>query len=170
MSNAKRQRTEAQTPARGSPTSSVATPERPEDVSSSAASSDNWQPLDEVPHLLLEELFKDNAGDVASALDRLKDLFHENEKHRVDGIDMGALGLIAQTMRRFPTELEVQANGCTCLCWLTFQPRQKRVCAIAARAGGVDAIVSAMKAFPDVDFINGDACSALANIFVLDFL
>jgi hypothetical protein len=161
----KRPRTEAfaedceSPPSRCSPTVSLVTPEKPN-------SDDNWEPLDQVPHLLLVELMKSNTGDVINALERLKDLFHENEKNRIDGIDMGAPGLISQTMRKFPSELEVQASGCTCLCWLTFQPRQKRVCAITARAGGVDAIVAAMKSFPDVDFINGDACSALANIFV----
>ncbi|CAB9511481.1 expressed unknown protein [Seminavis robusta] len=130
--------------------------------------------LDEIPQLLFVELHKDRPESVVEALKRISDLFlvqDDNNKHdpAIKNWEkthyLGPISFVVVTMNKWSTNHDVQLWSCGALCNLLSVKKSSTAMLSMAKSGGVEAVIGAMKTFPQSDDLQMDACMALGNTF-----
>ena len=126
--------------------------------------------LSEIPKLLLD-LQKDNIQDVESALDQLEELIStekddaekkRQEENQREASSLGANYAILSTMRKWQHAEDVQCMACQSLRWL---PNTLTTTLAIIDLGGLEALVNALKLFPDSDPVQQTALDALGCLF-----
>jgi hypothetical protein len=126
--------------------------------------------LTDIPKLVLVDLQKDDVDVVATALKQLFDLILTSnaswEENQKDAISFGAVAEVLRAMRKWQMHEAVQLNGCRCLGNLAYKSNHGKD--LIARSGGMEAVVNAMKVFPNHEHLNLIAAIALNKLFFDD--
>jgi hypothetical protein len=129
--------------------------------------------LDEISQLVMTIVQQDGVDAVSEAMSELYDLMasdrpgNDGKKARKDATRMGAPTAILGAMKKWQMEEEIQKIGCRCIVRLTHTSDDTTAMYIN-RIGGVEAVVNAMKLFPDKDKVNTVATAAIYNIIWSD--
>lgn len=123
--------------------------------------------LEEIPKLIVVDMQKDNADDVAGAIKKLYDLLGtddpDSKKNQKLAIGLGAATVVIGALRRWQMNEGVQKEGCGCLIRLAYNHCDGTSWIV--QSGGVEALINAMKQFPDTSSVNSNASGGLRNLF-----
>ncbi|CAB9507579.1 ARM [Seminavis robusta] len=129
--------------------------------------------LDEIPQLLFVELQKGKPEDVVEALNRIHDLYYLGDKDDINDPGMknwentrrlGPIGIVVMIMRRWSPNHDIQNMSCSALCNLLYDRSTAKMALV--QCGGVEAVTSAMKNFPQSEDLQTNACNTLRNTFI----
>lgn len=158
------------------------TPVEPAEVPAEVASSDAVEVqrvvpnLDNLAKLLLVDMQQDDLQQATAALSTLwneisdltgDELRQANYKKQMR---LGAPSLIALCMQKWQNESSVQAKGCGCLAELLHRGHNNlnetgfSVFAAVKESGCIEAVINALRTFPDSAEIQEVGCRALMNV------
>jgi hypothetical protein len=117
-------------------------------------------PLELIPQLIMRNLSKDDANEVADALRQLADLCSETTKSREQIFEYGGHSVIVTTLRRFPDTLDVQYQGCRAIANALFH-LPERFSGRFGAIGAIENVLKAMNAFPQSVLLQRTATRAI---------
>ena len=120
--------------------------------------------LSDVGKLLLEDIMNhegDDPEDIIKAMETLFNSMNIYNQIKVDALELGGHVIIISKMKKFVTNHCIQYYGCACLAYLALESSCIRW---IVKAGGVEAIINAMKIHDDTDCVLGAGLSALSSL------
>ena len=117
--------------------------------------------FDDFSEILIEDLQKTDSALVAAGLEKLLTLLGKKNgarKYQKRAYSLGAHTIVSLVMKRWPSIETIQASGCQCLGYLAYYKTLP-----AVRCGCVEAIVYAMKAYPNSPLVQSGGCCVLMN-------
>jgi hypothetical protein len=130
---------------------------------------------DDIVWLLFVDMQEDNDKDVTAALKRLYDMFdaeadsgdnHPGVKKRKEASKLGGIVLLIIVMNKWATHHDIQEYACICLSNLIYTASGAEV-EMMVKAGGIDVVVGAMKAFPCSEDLQAVGLLTLMNILTV---